>query len=149
MSDTNWKTFFEGITSNIHKYGQSLVGVPHEVGLFMYTIGNHELGLPELLLIGDVRPEQAQRILNALGLKQRDQAAPLLGDVPLGESSRFPLRLREISYPLVVRDDFTCQVENYYKTRDYKVTQVLIPDTEGRFPGESGCAEPYCRCPLV
>jgi Domain of unknown function (DUF4262) len=42
-----------------------------------------------------------------------------------------------------VKDEFTIQASAFYGDRDYLVMQVVVPDTERRFPGDPACAAPY------
>jgi len=138
--------FHRKVAADIVLHGQSVVGVFGEPP-FSYTIGNHGVGLPELLVLG-IDPGDACWVLNRLGAMQRELGKPLIGDVSLGEGAAQPLRLRAVADERRVKDEYTCQVYVHYQTEDYAVTQVLIPDKEGRFPGDAGCAEPFGRVPI-
>ena len=69
------------IKLNISQYGQHVICValldndPPEFQNFVYTIGNHEVGLPELLLIGESSATYGQ-IVNILGSLQRNRGIP-------------------------------------------------------------------------
>lgn len=125
------------------RYGQSVIGVAGRPP-FSYTIGNHGRGLPELVIVG-LGPLDACYVLNTLGKMQRERGEPLLGDLSLGEGAKQPVRLQPIRDRGLVHDVYTCQVFSFYGTEEYEVTQVLVPDAEGRFPGDPGCAEPFRR----
>jgi Domain of unknown function (DUF4262) len=43
----------------------------------------------------------------------------------------------------------TIQAGQFYGTEEYPVQQVLIPDPDGRFPGDPNCQPPYCRFPVL
>ncbi len=134
---------------NIEKYGNQLIGVyptTTDVGehpFFTYTIGNHERGYPEFLCIAP--GDTCGPILNALTMMQKEENKALTGDISLG--GEFPVRL--VNATNRAKAEFTFQVERYYKTQDYKVTQVLLCDTKGRYPGEEDCEEPYLWQPVL
>jgi hypothetical protein len=134
------------IAHDIATHGQSVMGVASQPS-FSYTIGNHGRGLPELIVVG-MNPLDACMVLNALGRMQRICGEALLGDVSLGKGAA-ALRLRFVSDELLVKDEYTYQVFVHYMTEDYRVTQVLIPDKAGKFPGDPECAEPYRRARIL
>jgi hypothetical protein len=134
--EERWAAMHRTTAENIARHGRSLIGVVGDTP-FSYTIGHYARELPELLVIGTARAG----FLNALGDMQAERGEPLLGDVSIG--GQFPLRLVAVRDEARVKDEFTCQVFNFYRTEGYKVTQVLIPDKHGRFPGEAGCEEPF------
>lgn len=128
------------IRSDILMAGQTIQGVFPRVGetgtAFFYTIGNGELGLPELLLIGGFRPEIAMAILNELGQYMRERGKPLdEGMLDIGWT--FPFKVRKAGGS--VRTLYTAQVGEYLGHERYDVTQVMICDREGRYPGDVGC----------
>jgi hypothetical protein len=47
------------------------------------------------------------------------------------------------------REEYTIQAGEHFGHDEYKVMQVLIPDEDGRFPGEDGCEEPYASVPVL
>jgi hypothetical protein len=55
---------------------------------------------------------------------------------------KYPVKVIDVS-GAVIYDEYTCQVGHFYGTDDYAVQQMLIPDREGKYPGDPGCAEPY------
>jgi hypothetical protein len=121
---------------HIAKFGRTIIGVTGPRP-FAYTIGHTERNLPEMLVIGMHSPP----FLNRLGDMQNSLNAPLLGDVDLG--GLFPVRLQAVRDQVAAQNEYTCQVQEHYGPRDYDVTQVLIPDLKGRFPGEPGCDPRY------
>ena len=134
------------IRSDILMAGQTIQGVFPRVGEtgtpFFYTIGNAELGLPELLLIGGFRAEIAMRILNELGQYMRERGKPLdEGMLDIGWT--FPFKIRKAGGK--VRDEYTIQAGEYLGHQRYEVTQVMICDREGRYPGDRGCELDFPR----
>ncbi len=102
---------------------------------FFYTIGNAELGLPELLLIGGFRAGIAMAILNELGQYMRERGQPLAeGMLDIGWT--FPF-VRQAGGN--VRTEYTAQVGEYLGHERYEVMQVMICDRDGRYPGDEGC----------
>lgn len=130
------------VKQNIESYGQHLsqvFGDGSDPG-FIYTIGNADRGLPELLLIGDFPPHIAAGLLNELGAKMREDGKPLAtGLVDIGWS--IPVKVRQAG-PLA-RSRYTIQVDQYLGHDRYGVLQVMVCDENGRYPGDAGCAPRY------
>jgi hypothetical protein len=125
------REFYQKHRENIERGGQSLMGVFGGDGPpFTYTIGNHGRSLPEFLLVG-LRHETAGVMLNDLGQKQRAAGLPLLGEWSFG--GKFPVRLVDVTCEMVKRD-YTIQVGRYYNDENYRVTQIVWPDKQGRYP---------------
>jgi hypothetical protein len=95
----------------------------------MHTIGNHQLGLPELLMLGDGR---IAPILSAVCEVMRKNNRPFRQDELIDLGAAFPLR--------IINDEatkwFTHTVGDYYGTNDYDVQLILMPDIFGRYPDE-------------
>ena len=53
--------------------------------------------------------------------------------------------LRFVAVPDRFKDEYTIQIGEHLGHERYQLLQVIIPDFEGRFPGEPDCAEPYCH----
>jgi hypothetical protein len=125
---------------------QASEGDPADFRPFVYTIGNHEAGLPELLLIGAADSVYG-RFLNIVGSIQRERGTPL----QFGESVDFTAALptRVIDAGQKGRDDYAVQAGVYYRRDDIAIQQVLLPDQNGKYPGEAGCQPPYCDQPLL
>lgn len=130
--------FKDRVDDKIATHGQFLMAVFSEPDegkpAFIYTIGNSELGLPELLQIGNFRPEDTGQILNILGERMRDQGCPPEGDISVG--GRFPVRCRWAG-PEAKRE-YTIQAGNWLGHEEYGVVQIIFCDYEGRFPGDPG-----------
>jgi hypothetical protein len=137
-------SFYEGIRQDIAAYGQRMMGVmrtadaPPEFVPFTYTIGNHERGLPELLLIGNFDHGVVGYLLNTLGKQQRDRGKAFEPDELVDTGGEFPVKMMLPDLD-VVRRDFTIQVGQYYRHEGYQVLQVLLCDKQGRYPGHPDC----------
>lgn len=140
------------IRAHIDSHGQHLMRVlltaqdPADALPFVYTIGNHERGLPELLLIGSAEPVFLN-IVNMLGEVQRDRGRAFrhLELVDLGGS--FPVRILDAGR--AGRETYAVQVGSFYGTDDYRVRQVLLCDEQGRFPDDPACDPSYRSQPIL
>lgn len=107
----------------------------------MYTIGNHERGLPELLFTGDTDDAWAD-VLNRLGHIMREQRRDAFRHGELvSVGGKFPVKI--VNTSARAKLEFTLVAGQYYTTDDYRVQQVVLCDTQGKFPGDPECAEPY------
>lgn len=113
---------------------------------FMYTIGNHAHDLPELLIV-DTDLDAFAGVLNRLGKIQRDRKTGFTDEEHVSIGGRFPLRIVDAGE--IGRAEYASFVGLYYRTRDYEVRQVLLPDTQGRWPDTPGCDLPYARQPVL
>lgn len=135
----------------IAKYGQAVqsVGVPgtkcsccdepvEDDGEppFTYTVGNHERGMPELLIVGFWHPVLLQ-VLNLMGQMQRDRGKGFEVGELVDYGADVPARIGPASYD--VRDEYTRLVSVYYDTEAYNVVQVLLADPGGRYPDDPNC----------
>jgi hypothetical protein len=132
---------------NIERTGRSVVGVFPGANsedptndAFAYTIGNALRGLPELLLIGMYGETH---MINALSDRMIERGMKFGDGEVVSLGGPHPVRVFDADES--VKDQFTIQATNYFGTREYDVMQVVLPDTEGRFPWQAGCAEPYRR----
>jgi hypothetical protein len=109
---------------------------------FTYTIGLHERGLPELLLIGP-SPQNIAPIFNHIAASpELCQTLRSLRDGDLFDiGGRFPLKVS--IGDATVRRDWTIQVGQYYGVEDYDVVQLIAPDEEGHFPDDPSCGLPW------
>jgi hypothetical protein len=128
------------IRSDILLAGQTIQAVFPRIGEtgtpFFYTIGNAELGLPELLLIGGFPNVIVMRMLNELGQYMRERGKALdEGMLDIGWT--FPFKIRKAGGE--VKTEYTAQAGEYLGHERYDVLQVMICDAEGRYPGDDGC----------
>jgi hypothetical protein len=138
------------ISGHIDRYGQHLVKVfltdddpPHALPC-IYTIGNHERRLPELLIVAFNDGQDAD-ILNHLAEMQRKRGTAFRHGEEVSLGGTYPVRI--VAAGQRARDEYAVQIGVYYHTESYDVRQVLYCDPNGRFPGDPGCEEPYCQQP--
>lgn len=142
----------EQIRRHIDAHGQHLMRIlltesdPADALPFVYTIGNHEHGLPELLLIGFTEPE-FMNLVNRLGEIQRERKRGFEHGELVDLGGTFPVRIVEAG--TVGRDQYAVQAGVFYGTDDYRVRQILICDDAGRFPDHAECDPPYRSQPVL
>ena len=145
----------ERINADINRVARSLMGVGDDPP-FCYSIGNYfqrwTVGpppgnvviMPELLVIGTAKGN----FLNDLSNMMIEARQPFDdGQVVLMHGARQPVRIIRANND--ARTKYMIQAGVILRVNDYPVMQVLIPDTAGKFPGESGCAPPYSLWPVL
>lgn len=144
--------FRRQVTDNIAERGQQVQVVhitkddPPDSKPFMYTIGNYHLGLPELLIV-DTDKRIFVDVLNRLGKLQRDRKRAFADEELVSMGGRFPLRI--VDAGVVGRTEYASFVGIFYDSQNYEVRQVIIPDTQGRWPDQPGCDLPFARQPIL
>lgn len=152
MVDMRWHQIRQKIAQIIEKSGQFIQIVHLSEGdlpdaqPFMYTIGNFQLGLSELLIVG-TDEKFATDILNMLGELQRKRGKAFVEEELVDLGGKFPVRIVDAGE--IGRRDYATFVGMFYDREDYKVRQVLLPDTQGRWPDTPGCDRPYCEQPIL
>jgi hypothetical protein len=144
--------FEDDAREHIAKSGQFILGVFGKPGelWFNYTIGNHERGLPELLIVypgSKAGYERFGGILNDAGKIQRERGTPFEHGELVSLGGRLPVRI--VDATARAKAEYTFGVGRYYETDDYQVRQLVVPDRDGRYPGDPLCAEPYASLPLL
>jgi hypothetical protein len=148
--EQEWLQFREAIRTNIAKHGRCIQAVGETesdaLGLepFSYTVGNHGLGLPELLIVGTTK---FSGILNRLSEIQRDRGRAFEHEELVSIGGTFPLRI--IDTGDLGHREYACFARLYYDSNTVEVRQVLIPDTKGRWPDTPGCDAPYRDQPIL
>jgi hypothetical protein len=137
----------------IEAHGQMLMRVHPDVGdppgtlPFVYTIGNHQHGLPELLVVGFDGTGYEAQVLNLLGAMQRERGTGFHDGELVSLGGSLPVRI--IDAGAAGRCEFAVQVGVYYGTDAFDVRQVVLSDPLGRWPGDPQCEAPYSRQPLL
>jgi hypothetical protein len=150
--EDEWRRIRQQLAVHIEKHGQCVQIVrltkddPPGAKPFMYTIGNFHLGLPELLII-DTDKEIFADVLNRLGKIQRDRRKGFEDEELVSVGGKFPLRIVDAGE--IGRRQYATFVGIFYGTQHYEVRQVLLPDTQGRWPDTPGCDPPYCNQPIL
>ena len=140
------------IRADIQAYSQHVICVgitkddPDDALPFTYTIGNHERGLPEILLIGWC-DDIAVRIVNILSRMQRDRKKGFQEGELVDYGAKCLARMIDGGSKGCA--EYAFGVGTYYRVKAFEIRQVLLPDHEGRYPGEPGCLSPYSLQPLL
>ena len=153
MDDSSFRSkFHDKITQDIRRCGRSIIGVftsDEEDGPpFAYTIGNaihpNTAVLPELLVIGTTNAGW----LNNLSQQMIDAGAPFEdGATVLIPGAHLPVKI--IRANGTARTEYAIQAGQYFGTDRYPIMQVLIPDRNGKFPDETGCAAAFSTIPVL
>jgi hypothetical protein len=112
---------------------------------FIYTIGNSQLGLPELLMIGS-HDAEAFHELNQMCETMRKNNRPFEEGELIDLRRKFPLKSVNAGDEA---KEYTVFVEKYYGTNDYAVQQILLPDVWGLYPDDPQCRWPACLAPVL
>lgn len=150
--EAEWNQLRQQIAAHIEKHGQCVQVVyltaadPPGSQPFMYTIGNYHQGFPELLIIGTDK-EVFAGVLNRLGKLQRDRGKPLEDEELVSVGGKFPVRIVDAGE--IGRTRYATFVGIYYGSQSYQVRQIILPDTQGRWPDTPGCDRPYCEQPIL
>ena len=147
-----WRELREAIRAHIAKHGRCIQAVgdtegdPPGTQPFMYTIGNHGLGLPELLIVGTSK-SMLGGVLNQLSQMQSDRGKAFEHEELVSVGGQFPLRI--IDTGDVGLEKYASFARIFYDGDTVEVRQVLLPDTQGRWPDTPGCDAPYCDQPIL
>ncbi len=140
------------IREMIDKHGQMIQfvhrssGDPPDFQPFVYTIGNLRLGMPELLYISD-RIEGMGDLLNHLGELQRKRGRGLAPGETIKLEGKFVARITDAG--VRGRTEYAIQAGVFYETDEFQVCQILLTDSEGRWPEDPACRKPYSTQPLL
>lgn len=140
------------VRRNIAAHGQHIWSIglteddPPDAYAFAYTVGNHECGLPELLITGPIADSYGA-VLNLLGKLQRERGRGFEHGELVSLGGKYPVRILDAGE--AGRTEHAVQVGNYYRTDAFEVRQVLICDPDGRWPDDPLCAEGYRDQPIV
>jgi Domain of unknown function (DUF4262) len=156
MDDSSFRNKFHNkITEDIKRCGRSIIGVfasgEEDGPPFAYTIGNavnsnwdRTAALPELLVIGTTNAGW----LNNLSQQMIDAEAPFEdGATVLIPGAHLPVKI--IRANSTAQTEYAIQAGQYFGTDSYPIMQVLIPDRNGKFPDETGCAAPFSTIPVL
>jgi hypothetical protein len=126
----------------IRKHGQFIAYVygDDDAISFAYTVGNHEHGLPELL-ISAIDLEGASVILNALGALQRERRRAFEVGELVGLGGKYPLRMDAVDAGL--GPEYARVARYYYRTDAVELREVIKPDLRGRWPEDPDCDDDF------
>ncbi len=145
--DPEWLATQQHIADQIVRNGRAVLVIGPEGPYhgFGYTVGNHLVGLPELLLIGP-SDDNEYNLLNKLSASMLKLKRPFYD----GELLKPSKVLRGVVYNASpkAKEDYTNQASQYFEHDDYRVQQVVLADTKGILPTDARCAPEY-RVPIL
>ncbi|MEJ6846703.1 DUF4262 domain-containing protein [Sinorhizobium fredii] len=143
-----YKKVFSKISSDIERCGRSVIGVFGDETGFVYTIGNYLAGLPELLIVAPIHLEQLGGLVNYASDSLLNKGPNEIADGSLIDiGGKYPMKVRQVG--VFAKNTFAVQASLYLKTDAYALVQLLLPDTQGRYPGDPDCEDPFRQQPLV
>jgi Domain of unknown function (DUF4262) len=143
--DNGFARIARKIVSDIDRYGRSVIGVgSDDAPPFAYTIGNCLVGLPELLVLGMADND----LLNRLSEMMIDRGHGFDDGELVSLGGLHPVKVINATSE-AVKDEYTFQVANFTERDDYDVLQIVIPDRNGRFPGDPKCEQPFASIPQL
>lgn len=112
----------------------SVIGVVGDIDNFYYTVGLHLLGLPELILIGNLPPDAAAQLINLAGNHMRIEGLDgFPTKIPHPDFANLPLAFLNVN-DQETKELYCTQAYNFYNTWDFRLQQVVWTDTNGKFP---------------
>lgn len=144
------QNYYNQVAKHIKEHKYSVTGVIGEHP-FLYTIGFHLQGKPELILLN--APMQAGHwLINQIGTKllsgELDNiktAEDVQVDVGGG---KFPVYLHTVDDLTRVQSFWTIQAGEFLGTNEYSVLQILVPDANGVSPRADDC-NPLYKVPIL
>lgn len=136
------------IAENIQTHGRHLFGIfdpERNLPIFCYTVGNALVGMPELIIVGNLDMKLQGMILNAISDHQVSTGVGV-SDGLLDINWTYPFKIHTPSES--VKTEYTLQAGNFLGHSDYQVRQVMICDTNGVYPDEDGFDTRYNIKPL-
>ena len=145
--DPEWITIQQHIANGISQHGRTILTIAPEMPYhgFGYTVGNHLVGLPELLLIGPATDDE-YNVLNKLSKHMLKLKRPFKD----GELLKPNKVLRGVVYDAnqKAKDEYTLQATQYFEHSDYRLQQVVLADLKGHLPNDPQC-EPLNLVPIL
>ena len=141
----DFQDFWNRTLEIINTVGWSVIGIPDGEPAFSYTVGNSAVNLPELLVIGP-QPHNILGVINHLSKMQRDREHPFADGEIISLGGKFPVKAIIAGDK---KEEYATLAYQFAKSENVDVIQILVPDRNGRFPGDPDCAEPFCNCPVL
>lgn len=126
----------KNIASDIEKIGWALQPVlaDDDYPGFIYSIGMHYYGKPEIILLG-VRLDHSIKIMSA-ACNQAIRSTDAYTHGMVVNVAKMPTVIRNVSD--VQKKKHFYQAYYHYRHWDFSTVQLIWPDTKGKFPWETG-----------
>ena len=135
----NMQEFHRNVDNDIRRHSRSVVCVGKRCDdcddgspSFAYTIGNWPR-FPELLIIGTADG----RVLNTLSDMMIKRGVTFADGELVNVGGTLPVKIINADHR--AQDEYTIQAGQHFGHENYRVLQALIPDRNGRFPGDPEC----------
>lgn len=142
------KEMLDEVEAKVDAYGWTPIAVHHDDEgrpPYAYSVGfERTFGVPEIVLIG-FEPRMMQGLIAEVadGLKARRLAFPVEGGRMPEVIRDFDVLLRPV--PEAARLNLSRFAHAAAMPNTPRLMQLVLPDAEGRFPGEPGCDEELVR----
>lgn len=110
---------------------------------YCYTVGLHSHGLPEIILFG-LPMETGQSILNTAADQVLNNGTALPHGTQLDKVASKPLVLVDVPES-EKKYELTNMVRQYYRSTNYRLQQLVMPDKQGRFPWQKSVDPKFLR----
>lgn len=99
---------------------------------FMHSIGLTAKSLPELIVSGNLEDDLDAEIIISVITKMEDGELQLDTEIS-GILKDYPIKIIDVTGDNV-KNNYTVILHDYYKGKNIKVYQILLPDDNGYFP---------------
>lgn len=96
--------------------------------------------MPELLCIG-MYDAHGQGMVNDLSKVMLDRQRPFTNGELVNLGGAYSVMILDASQE--AKDEYTVQATAFFDGGAYDLMQVVLPDLNGKFPWDAGCAEPF------
>jgi len=134
--------FLEFLRARMACHGWTVQFVESARQPFAYTIGLHELGLPELLITG-LGPEQSTRLLNSIGHQIVEDGDVLQPAMHIDFQGEYLLEVVEVDHPQI-HLKFAARLMGPH----FRALQLVWTDDFEVFPWDRGWADGRRRQPV-
>lgn len=114
-----------------------------ETSPMCYTVGLHSLGYPELIMVG-LSLDTGQNILNDAAQQVIDSGSARQTGNVFDKVANLPLIVVEVEDD-ELRSEYTAMASHYYGTDPYRLQQIVMPDSNGKFPWDEGVDEHFLK----
>ncbi len=141
--DATTEDYLDEVRDIIRGHGWAVQFVESEKRPFAYTIGLHDLGLPELLMTG-LPPRTVHRVLNSIAHLMVDDGTVLAPAMHIDYEDRFLIEVVEVEHP-----DVHLKFAIALCGPQIRALQLVWADDRGRWPWEPGWGYGRRRQPVL
>jgi hypothetical protein len=137
------QTLDKKLLEKIQEFGYTYMGVFGDATLdkpaFIYTVGLHLHGLPEIIMSGNLDPNEMHGVISNLASYWLQEKRAIFGDYPKfivmaeGQEASITVIKVDTNY---ANENYIKAVARIYPQAQYEVAQLFWPDKEGKLPFE-------------